>query len=289
MEEDDVMLDAVYKGNVWCTPQERKDWRVYLTDLISDPKNHIEGLDIIREAGEDDVIEILITSPGGNIDLADMYVSAMSDSKAKIITRAIGLCASAATTIFLSGDERVCDPGCYFMFHNVQFTNSGGDAANVFGSAKFYERLFKEKYYGLMSEVLNPDELSELFDRAGEIYLTGREMEERFAAGEQATEQSPSYTDIVMGNFKSPINLPVKQIEVPLATQFESRDDFDITLECGYSKTLHLGSIHPKDFDEFNMEEISEIGDCFGCDLDGLSRSEALEELISAILSGGGR
>jgi len=288
MEEDDVMLDPVYKGNVWCTPQERKDWRVYLTDLVSDPRNHIEGLDIIRQAGEDDVVEILITSPGGNIDLADMYVAAMADSRAKIITRAIGLCASAATTIFLSGDERVCDPGCYFMFHNVQFTNSGGDAANVFGSAKFYERLFKEKYYGLMSEVLTEDELSELFDRAGEIYLTGREMEERFTAVDTAS-QTPSYTDIVLGNVESPVTLPFKQIEVPLATQFESRDDFDITLECGYSKTLRLGSIHPKDFDEFNMEEILEIGDCFGIDLDGLTRSQALEDLVSAILNGGGR
>ncbi|MFP8823425.1 ATP-dependent Clp protease proteolytic subunit, partial [Enterobacter cloacae] len=130
MEEQFDTVDQTYRGNLWCTPQERRDWRLYVTELDNDPRNHFEGLDMIRTAEEEDVIEILITSPGGRVDIADMYLAAFRDSKAKIITRAIGECASAATTIFLAGDERICEDGCYFMFHNVQL-GSGGDSAHV--------------------------------------------------------------------------------------------------------------------------------------------------------------
>lgn len=308
------MVEPLYRGNIWCTPQERMDWRLYLTELGDEPKNHIEAVDMIREAGEEDVVEVLITSPGGYCNIADMYLSAIADSKAKIITRAIGECASAATTIFLAGHERICDDGAYFMFHNVQF-GVGGDSATVFTRSKFYERLFKEKHYSQMAEVLTPGELSELFERAGEVYLTAEEMRDRLkvsednpaGCGSDAAEVEISPEDwwkMMQVNSRQvmedpqnceildryhPVSLPFPKSEVKSATEFPQGDEFDVTLDEGYKKTFRLSTLDPRDFDEYNIKEINEIGaDGFGIDLSGMTRKEALLALIDEIQNGGG-
>ena len=320
-----MAIDPTYRGNIWCTPQERMDWRLYLTELSDDPKNHFEAVDMIREAKEEDVIEILITSPGGRVDIADMYIAAMADSKAKIITRVTGECCSAATSIFLEGDERVCDNGSYFMFHNVQFGGMGGDSANVYARTKFYERMFKEKFYGQMAEVLTEEELAELFERAGEVYLTADEMRGRLVNAENA---SPGPTDwdgeprirfdfgdmrvIRNGATKgdSPeavalreavnaptaeafrkagfVDLPFPPTPVAFAGDFPQGDEFDITLDEGYKKTFRLSTLGKKDFDEYNTEEIQEIGFAFGIGLSGMTRDQMLEALIDEIQNGGG-
>lgn len=325
MEEEVIGVDPTYRGNLWCTPQERMDWRLYLTELCDDPKNHIEAIDMLRAATEEDVVEILITSPGGRVDIADMYIAAMNDSKAKIITRAISECCSAATTIFLAGDERICDDGSYFMFHNVQMGGLGGDSANVFSRTKFYERLFKEKSYEQMSEVLNEEELAELFERAGEVYLTAEEMRDRLAAAEATGPQTTDWdgetkltldfarhTVIRNGATKgdSPeavalreavnaptaeamrkggfIDLPFPPTPVAFAGDFPQGDEFDITLDEGYKKTFRLSTLGKKDFDEYNTEELEEIGFAFGIGLSGMTRDQMLEALIDEIQNGGG-
>lgn len=327
MEEEAIGVGPTYRGNIWCTPQERMDWRLYLTELADDPKNHFEGVDMIREAKEEDVIEIFITSPGGRIDIADMYLAAFRDSKAKIITRAIGECASAATTVFLGGDERVCEDGCYFMFHNVQMGGMGGDSANVFSRTKFYERLFKDKFYGLMSEVLTRDELEELFERAGEVYLTAEEMRERLAIADSDKPQTTDWNgetgialdfgkmqvirngatkgedtasrimrEIVNGPTVEAVRqtgagivqLPFPTVRVKSADDFPQGDEFDIILDEGYKKTFRISTLRPSDFDEYNMDEIEEIGVSFGLDLDQSqnTRQQAIECLIGEIQAG---
>jgi ATP-dependent protease ClpP protease subunit len=334
MEEQDI-IDPTYRGNIWCTPQERMDWRLYVTELGDDPKNHIEALDMIRTAEEEDTVEVLITSPGGYCNIADMYLAAFADSKAKIITRAIGECCSAATTIFLAGHERVCDDGCYFMFHNVQFGGLGGDSANVFGRTKFYERLFKEKSYHQMAEVLNKEELAELFDRAGEVYLSAAEMRERLQNSERRRETlnlpetvagvwdgkpgavmrfgdgnmlgygitvSPEargeltpkeWWDLVIknpmrGTSTSTVSLPFPETKVRSATEFEQGDEFEITLDDGYKKTFRLSTLGPRDFAEYNTDEIVEMGQAFGADLSGMPYYQAVDALIEEIQNGGG-
>lgn len=320
MEEQLDMIDPTYRGNIWCTPQERMDWRLYLTELCDDPKNHIEAVDMIREAGEEDVIEVLITSPGGRVDIADMYLAAFGDSKAKIITRAIGECASAATTVFLAGDERVCEPGSYFMFHNVQMGGLGGDSANVFSRTKFYERLFKEKFYVQMSEVLNKEELDELFERAGEVYLTSEEMKVRLANADRKADiidrfgagflpppvgicnhdtfgdspqavalrqqvNAPTLEAMEKAGF---ITLPFPAVKVKDAAEFPQGDEFDITLDDGFKKTFRLSTLGPRDFSEYNTPEIVEMGQVFGADLSGLPYYQAVDALIVEIQNGGG-
>jgi len=261
MGENELVIDQTYRGNIWSSPRVQVHWRLYLTDMNDDPKNHVEAVDMIRSASEDDIVEVFITSPGGLVSIADMYVSAIGDSPARIITRAIGECCSAATSVFLAGHDRICDEGCYFMFHNVQM-GAWGDSANIFASGNFYQKHFKDKYYKKMEEVLTTDELQELFERAGEIYLSSGEMTERL-------QKSPHCRD---GELKG-----------HTSSNWKQEEHLDVTMADGYSKKFKVDDLKPEDFDEYNLEEIFQIADKLGVSVVGYPRSEVLDILISSV------
>lgn len=166
-------------------------WRIYLTDMGCELENHIPALEVIRNASEDDEIEVLITSSGGYVDTARAYVSAFKDTSAKITTRAIGECASAATIVFLAGDVRVCDDGSYFMFHNDQFSEVNGDLANISKMLDFYKRLAKEEDLKCMEEILTEHEINSLFENAGVVYLTATDMRSRLEIKAEETITTP--------------------------------------------------------------------------------------------------
>ncbi|QYC52442.1 ATP-dependent Clp endopeptidase, proteolytic subunit [Salmonella phage SSBI34] len=242
-----IMGDQLLPENVkmiWSRSEERHDWRIHLTELGDHPANHIEPVDLIRNAGEHDTITIYITSPGGYLSIASMYTSAIKASKAKVKTVAVGEVASAAVNIFLSGHERVIEDGCYLMFHNAQLS-LGGDSANIKTRVDFYAQEFKNQFHDLYSEILTDEELSRLFDHAGEVYLNAEDARSRLGGGKKEVKASDS-------------------IIFPFPTQeIDKGDEFDITLDNGKKKTFSLGKLRTKDFDEYTPSELIEIARAF--------------------------
>lgn len=265
-------------GNLWRTEQVRNDWRVYLTELDNSPKENVEAVETIRQAGPEDTVEILITCPGGAVDVADMYLAAIRDSQAKVITRAIGECASAATTVFLAGEERICEDGCYFMFHNVQLGMSG-DSANVYSRSRFYEQHFKSKFYGMLSEVLSPGELETLFENAGEIYLTAEDMRSRLESSLKKSKEEDKSAEQKLVDFPFPKQIPPEYNcwgeEVTICTR------------SGHKKTFARRIVKPSDFEEFSLEGLKDVADIFSIDTRTLPYSRAVDAIVDKIKSGG--
>lgn len=266
------------KGNLWRTEQVRNDWRVYLTELDNSPKENVEAVETIRQAGPEDTVEILITCPGGAVDIADMYLAAIRDSQAKVITRAIGECASAATTVFLAGEERICEDGCYFMFHNVQLGMSG-DSANVYSRSRFYEQHFKSKFYGMMSEVLSPGELETLFENAGEIYLTAEDMRARLEISLQKSKGDAAATE-------------QKLVDSPLPKQTQPEystwpGGLTICTQRGHKMNFSRRLVQPSDFEELSLEGLKDVADIFSIDTFTLPPFRVVDAIVDKIKSGG--
>ena len=266
------------KGNLWRTEQVRNDWRVYLTELDNSPKENVEAVETIRQAGPEDTVEILITCPGGAVDIADMYLAAIRDSQAKVITRAIGECASAATTVFLAGEERICEDGCYFMFHNVQLGMSG-DSANVYSRSRFYEQHFKSKFYGMMSEVLSPGELETLFENAGEIYLTAEDMRARLEISLQKSKGDAAATE-------------QKLVDSPLPKQAQPEystwpGGLTICTQRGHKMNFSRRLVQPSDFEELSLEGLKDVADIFSIDTFTLPPFRVVDAIVDKIKSGG--
>lgn len=69
-------------------------------------------------AVEGDEIHGMINSRGGNYFAGVHLYNALKESKAKVITKNVGLAASAASVVFMAGDVRICYPGSITMAHN---------------------------------------------------------------------------------------------------------------------------------------------------------------------------
>jgi len=91
-------------------------------------------------AGED--IEVEISSPGGAVFEGIAIMNALRGYKGKVTTLINGLAASAASYIFLAGDERLATEGSFYMIHNA--TNF------LFGA---YQKQELERVHQLLSKI----------------------------------------------------------------------------------------------------------------------------------------
>jgi ATP-dependent protease ClpP protease subunit len=76
------------------------------------------------DAGVSD-ITLVVDSPGGLLEAALITYSFIRSLPVKVKTHAQGFVASAATLLFLAGEERSADRSARFLFHPSQFTLNG--------------------------------------------------------------------------------------------------------------------------------------------------------------------
>lgn len=72
-----------------------------------------------------DEIQLIINSPGGNTDAGWALIDVMGWVKNPVRTIALGAICSMATSIFISGDERIMGPNTMAMIHQFSWGNEG--------------------------------------------------------------------------------------------------------------------------------------------------------------------
>ena len=89
-------------------------------------------------------IKIYIYSPGGSLDMAKALISIIKLSKTPIYTFGLGMVASAASMIYLSGHKRYATPNAYFLFHQGSCNNIGGSYQEVQSFMEDYKKQVAE-------------------------------------------------------------------------------------------------------------------------------------------------
>lgn len=149
----------------------------YLVGEILDAEEYIEWFDTIRNAGANDVIKIYINSVGGDLYTALQFLRVMGESQAHIITSIEGACMSAATMVFLSGNEFEITPHSLFMFHNYS-AGLFGKGGEMYDQIKF-ERAWSEKFMNdIYKDFLTTQEIQEMLNNK-DIWLTSDDVLER--------------------------------------------------------------------------------------------------------------
>lgn len=165
----------------------------YLSGEILDAEEYIEWFDQIRNSSAADTIRIYINSTGGDLYTTLQFLRVMSETPATIVTSVEGACMSAATMIFLHGDQQEVTPHSLFMFHNYSagvFGKGGEMYDQLQFERKWSENFMREVYAGF----LTPEEISSMMHNK-DIWMTSDEVVERLTALAKLVEEAETKTE----------------------------------------------------------------------------------------------
>lgn len=117
----------------------------------------IEGL-------ECDAINVYINSYGGEVAEGLAIYNSLKRHKAKVKTVCDGFACSAASVIFMAGDERVMSTASLLMIHNA-WTYAGGNAKELRKQADDLDTITQASINAYMQEVnITEEELKQMLD-----------------------------------------------------------------------------------------------------------------------------
>lgn len=121
----DIALGRERLKEKWDAASNGRNRSYHFTDTVT--TDTVEAaVDILNrwqrlDEGNHDPYRFIICSPGGSVIAGMKLYSTLAAIAATrpLITVASGLCASMATVIHQTGTERVIEPGCSYMIHDV--------------------------------------------------------------------------------------------------------------------------------------------------------------------------
>lgn len=153
------------------------EYIIRLDRELTEVSDFHEELATIRECTEVDTLHILISCVGGSVDTMKVFLTEIAQTKSHVICEIQGSCCSAATMIFLAGDELRISDDAEFMIHTQSFMY-GGKESNVRQFVEFTEksnRRLMEKYY---KHYLTEDEIEQVID-GKDLWMDAVEINER--------------------------------------------------------------------------------------------------------------
>ena len=120
--EADIPMPPPYGGlppTITRTPNEKggQKFVVQLVDVIGPLTQYLEVLTVLDYATEQDEVEIMIDTPGGDVYTTQLLVERMTNCRAPVTTIASGLVASAGTMLWFYGKNKRVDRWARFLFH----------------------------------------------------------------------------------------------------------------------------------------------------------------------------
>ena len=157
---------------------EGKEAELYIFgDITSWPwdEKDRDAYGIVKELQELDVdsINVHINSYGGDVSEGLAIYNTLKNSKAKITTICDGFACSAASVIFMAGDERIVNDASLLMIHNP-WTCACGNAEEFRKQAEDLDKIAQASINAYMSKVsITESEVKQLLNN--ETWLTAQE------------------------------------------------------------------------------------------------------------------
>mgnify|MGYP006296009477 CR=1 FL=1 len=119
------------------------------------------------------IVRVHIHSDGGDLHAGLAAMDFLRSCKSHIVTIAEGMCASAATFIFLGGDKRIVEPNAYLLIHQLG-SDFWGKYEDMKDEMKQCDRLMKRMKKIYLCETSLPEsKLNKLMKR--DLYLSHRQ------------------------------------------------------------------------------------------------------------------
>lgn len=152
-------------------------------------------------------INVHINSYGGEVSQGLAIYNTLKDSKMKVTTVCEGFACSAASVVFMAGDERIIKEAALLMIHNA-WTWARGDSNELKKQAEDLEKITQASVNAYKSKAnISEEKIKELMDK--ESWLTADEaVEYGFATKTETVEEE----DVNQSAFGSIRNALLKKI-----------------------------------------------------------------------------
>ena len=171
--------------------------RIYLTDSgINEIDEHLDQIEAIKNATENDVIEVhTISCGGGIVNTIVPLCNALASTPAHTVCYVEGHCASAGTFPSMICDQVFVGAYSSFMLHCASGGTGYGTMVNSAESAKFFEKQYTSLLDDIYTGFVTPEEAKMLHD-GREIYLDADSIQERLERrAEKLAEEEASCED----------------------------------------------------------------------------------------------
>ena len=138
---------------------------------------------------EVDSINVHINSYGGEVSQGLAIYNTLKDSKMKVTTVCEGFACSAASVVFMAGDERIIKEASLLMIHNA-WTWAKGDSNELKKQAEDLEKITQASVNAYKSKAnISEEKIKELMDK--ESWITADEaVEYGFATKTESMEEN---------------------------------------------------------------------------------------------------
>lgn len=150
---------------------------IYLHNEILEPHYYVDLLTTLRNCMDHDDVRIYINSYGGNVATTFQIINAMKQCPAPVTTIIESEAHSAASLIFLAGQNYVIQPGAAMLCHYY----SGGEwgkGHELKSAIDFKDKHFKLQFKYLYEHFLSTEELEQLFSGT-DFWLNAVEIKKR--------------------------------------------------------------------------------------------------------------
>lgn len=160
------------------TPVRAGHYNIYLFGPIEDVSQFIGPIEVLQAAGENDLVEIHLSTPGGDMNATDTFLQAMHECEGRVVVRASGGVHSCGSIILMHANEFTLSENFNTLIHNGS-TGTGGDLNKFTAAAKhsveYMTKVLRQTYEGF----LTPEELDAMIE-GKDFWLNGEEFMRRW-------------------------------------------------------------------------------------------------------------
>lgn len=179
---------------------------------------------IVKELSELDVdeIDVHINSTGGAVAEGLAIYNVLKNSDMKITTYCDGFACSAASVVFMAGDERIMNEASLLLIHNA-WTYGQGNAAELRKQAEDLDKITQASVKSYMRHVnITEEELKEMMNE--ETWIPAEDAKKMGFATKVLEEKVDEANQSAMENIRERLLSPMatleeKEIKVPTAKE----------------------------------------------------------------------
>lgn len=209
--------DLYIFGDITTWPWDEKDRDAY--GIVKE----LQALDV-------DNIKVHINSYGGDVSEGLAIYNTLKNSKAKITTICDGFACSAASVIFMAGDERIVNEASLLMIHNP-WTWASGNADDFRKQAEDLDKIAQASVNAYMSKVnISEEELKQLLN--DETWLTAQEcVDMGFATVIGVDEESNGINQSAFKAIRNKLMATPQIVEKEVAKEIDIEQLADLIVE----------------------------------------------------------